>query len=55
MKMPINIDENIHKSVLLAETVKVLKPQAGEVFVDATLGLGGHTEKLLADFDETRV
>jgi 16S rRNA (cytosine1402-N4)-methyltransferase len=53
--MPINIDENIHKSVLLAETLEVLKPQAGEIFVDATLGLGGHTEKILENFDETRV
>jgi len=53
--MPINIDENIHRSVLLAETIKVLKPQAGETFVDATLGLGGHAEKFLADSDETRI
>ena len=53
--MPINIDENIHKSVLLAETLEVLKPQAGEIFVDATLGLGGHAEKVLENFDETRV
>jgi 16S rRNA (cytosine1402-N4)-methyltransferase len=53
--MPINIDENIHKSVLLAETLKVLKPETGEIFVDATLGLGGHAEKILADFDSTRV
>jgi 16S rRNA (cytosine1402-N4)-methyltransferase len=53
--MPINIDENIHKSVLLAETVKVLKPQPSEIFVDATLGLGGHAEKILTDYDETRI
>ncbi len=53
--MPINIDENIHKSVLLAETLEVLKPQASEIFVDATLGLGGHAEKILEDFDEMRV
>ena len=53
--MPVNIDENIHKSVLLAETVQVLKPQGGEIFVDATLGLGGHAEKILADYAETTV
>ncbi|MGI8788968.1 MAG: 16S rRNA (cytosine(1402)-N(4))-methyltransferase RsmH [Pyrinomonadaceae bacterium] len=53
--MPQNIDANIHKSVLLAETVKLLKPQAGEIYLDATLGLGGHTEKILSDFGETRV
>jgi len=53
--MPINIDENTHKSVLLAETVKLLKPQAAEIFVDATLGLGGHAEAILSDSDKTRV
>jgi 16S rRNA (cytosine1402-N4)-methyltransferase len=26
----------------------VLKPQPGEIFVDGTLGLGGHTEAILA-------
>ncbi len=54
-EMPINIDENIHKSVLLAETIELLNPQPGEIFVDATLGLGGHAEKVLSDFAETRV
>lgn len=53
--MPINIDENIHKSVLLTETVGVLKPESGEIFVDATLGLGGHAEKILTDSSETRI
>ena len=53
--MPVNIDENIHKSVLLAETVKLLKPQSGEIFVDATLGLGGHAEKILALSENIRL
>ena len=39
--------ENVHASVLLAETVELLAPMPGEVFVDATLGLGGHTKALL--------
>lgn len=55
LKMPINIDENIHKSVLLAEVLEVLKPQPSETFVDATLGLGGHAQAILENFDETRV
>ncbi len=39
--------ENVHASVLLAETVDLLAPKPGEVFVDSTLGLGGHTKALL--------
>ncbi len=50
-----NIAENLHKPVLLAETLQLLKPQADEIFVDATLGLGGHSEAILADFAKTRV
>lgn len=46
--MLINKAENIHKPVLLAETLQMLDPQPGEVFVDATLGLGGHTQAILA-------
>ncbi len=53
--MPINIDENIHKSVLLAETVELLKPQSNEIFVDATLGLGGHAEKILSISESVKV
>jgi len=40
--------ENIHKPVLLAETLRMLDLHSGEVFVDATLGLGGHTEAVLS-------
>jgi len=47
--------ENLHKPVLLAETVELLKPQADKILVDATLGLGGHSEAILADFDKTKV
>ena len=39
--------ENVHASVLLAETIELLAPMPEEVFVDATLGLGGHTKALL--------
>ncbi len=53
--MPVNIDENIHKSVLAAETVKLLKPQSGEIFVDATLGLGGHAGEILSASENTRL
>ncbi len=42
------INDNIHASVLLAESLELLNPRHGEIFVDATLGLGGHTQAILA-------
>ncbi|MCY7374782.1 MAG: 16S rRNA (cytosine(1402)-N(4))-methyltransferase RsmH [Pyrinomonadaceae bacterium] len=53
--MPTNIDENIHKSVLRTEIVELLKPQGAEIFVDATLGLGGHAEAILSVAEKTRL
>lgn len=38
----------IHQTVLLEEAVALLNPGAGKVFIDGTLGGGGHTEALLA-------
>ena len=37
-----------HVSVLAAEVVQQLRPERGGVFVDCTVGLGGHTSALLA-------
>lgn len=36
-----------HVPVLVEETLRYLEPERGGVFVDATLGLGGHAEALL--------
>jgi len=36
-----------HKSVLVEEVLQYLNPQAGELFVDATFGGGGHTRAIL--------
>jgi 16S rRNA (cytosine1402-N4)-methyltransferase len=41
------VAENLHKSVLLAECLQYLSPKKNEIFIDATLGMGGHTEAIL--------
>ncbi len=38
---------DFHKPVLLSETMALLRPQPGGVFLDATLGGGGHASELL--------
>ncbi len=35
-----------HVPVLLKETIEFLNPQSGEIFVDGTLGGGGHSEEI---------
>ena len=55
MKERENRPEDIHASVLLDETIKVLDPQPNGVFIDATLGLGGHTEAILETALNSRV
>lgn len=47
--------ENLHVSVLLEETLRLLSPGPGEIFIDATLGLGGHTEAILEAAENTSV
>jgi 16S rRNA (cytosine1402-N4)-methyltransferase len=36
-----------HRPVLLEETIGLLEPEHGGLFVDGTLGLGGHSEAIL--------
>ena len=44
-----------HRPVLLAETVEHLAPERGGLFVDATVGMGGHSEAILERTPESRV
>jgi 16S rRNA (cytosine1402-N4)-methyltransferase len=47
--------EEIHASVLLDEAMEILVRDGGEIFVDATLGLGGHAEALLERLSNARL
>jgi 16S rRNA (cytosine1402-N4)-methyltransferase len=44
-----------HRPVLLRETIQFITPQRGGLFVDCTVGLGGHSEAILEASPETRV
>ena len=44
-----------HTSVLLDESMRLLQPERGGLFVDATLGLGGHSEAMLEASDDVNV
>ncbi|HEX8287987.1 MAG TPA: 16S rRNA (cytosine(1402)-N(4))-methyltransferase RsmH [Pyrinomonadaceae bacterium] len=47
--------ENLHQSVLLEESLQLLQPKASETFVDATLGLGGHSAAILESAENVQL
>lgn len=47
--------ENLHIPILLAETIEFLSSEHGGLFVDATLGLGGHSERILKASDKSQL
>lgn len=49
------MSETQHLPVLLEETLRLLEPKSGEVFIDATLGLGGHAEAILETAGDIQV
>jgi 16S rRNA (cytosine1402-N4)-methyltransferase len=49
------IAQNLHRSVLLAEVIELIGANRGGLFVDATLGLGGHTEAILDSSSSNKV
>jgi len=44
-----------HRPVLPEQTMQFLAPERGGLFVDCTIGLGGHTEAILESSTEARV
>jgi 16S rRNA (cytosine1402-N4)-methyltransferase len=44
-----------HRPVLLQETLEFLVPERGGLFVDCTVGLGGHSEAILKSSERARV
>lgn len=44
-----------HRPVLLEETIGFLQPEHGGLYIDGTLGLGGHSEAILEASADTRV
>jgi len=53
--MNLSEGENGHVSVLLKETIDLVDPKPGDVIVDATLGLGGHSREILERQPEARL
>ena len=37
----------LHKSIMLDEVISILNPSENEIYVDCTLGAGGHTRQIL--------
>src|SRR5262249_3323336 len=48
-------DESHHEPVLLDEVLSFLRPGEGGLFIDCTVGLGGHTEAILEASPEAEV
>lgn len=55
LNMPENEAGNAHRSVLLGESLRFLDPDRGGLFLDATLGMGGHAEGILDASPDTTV
>ncbi|MCK9594602.1 MAG: 16S rRNA (cytosine(1402)-N(4))-methyltransferase RsmH [Candidatus Omnitrophica bacterium] len=43
------MEQEIHKPVMLMEVLEYLNPKPGQIIVDATLGMGGHSNRILQE------
>ncbi|CAN5872768.1 16S rRNA (cytosine(1402)-N(4))-methyltransferase RsmH [soil metagenome] len=55
MAAPLGGKSAPHRPVLLKETLQFLTPSRGGLFIDCTVGLGGHTEAILESSTKARV
>jgi len=55
MAAPLGGNGAPHRPVLLGETINFLAPERGGLFVDCTVGTGGHSEAILQSSKLTRV
>jgi len=55
MAAPLGGKDAPHRPVLLDETIHYLAPERGGLFVDCTVGPGGHSEAILESSNATRV
>jgi 16S rRNA (cytosine1402-N4)-methyltransferase len=46
-RVALEMKNPFHKPVMVKEVIKLLHPRPNGIYVDATLGLGGHTEAIL--------
>jgi len=45
----------IHLPVMLREVIMLLRPRSGGIYVDATIGFGGHSEEILRHIGDGRL
>ena len=51
----VNYEDAFHEPVLLGEVIEWLRAEEGGMFVDCTVGLGGHARAILAESSKTRI
>lgn len=47
------MEQEIHKPVMLMEVLEYLNPKPGQTIVDATLGMGGHSNRILQEISSS--